>query len=203
MFDPNYKPAIYSASKIWQALNWVELRDKYGYNIIARWIDIPCGTPDNPTGAKLLTPAEKVQLWVECQYDTCSADMSIVYAEKDNEMRGALVEMGMALGASFAGGIPKPIYVIGTCPSFEVAGHSDVAFMHHPLVKRIHTEKYADGTYDYKSGYRDAVKHYLENYHTPENVFRKTGFVHESITGGFGGLHQSPTPNKNQTVRSY
>jgi len=177
-----YNPSIYSASKIWHAPKWVDLRDNHGYNIIARWINIPCGTPDDPTGAKLLTPAEKRQLWLNCQHDTVTADMTVVYAEKNNEQRGALVEMGMALGSALASNTPKPIYVIGTCPSFEVAGHSDVAFMHHPLVHRLkNVMPNLDGSYNHFDGYRQAKEHFLTNYYTPELAFKKTPFLQSNF----------------------
>lgn len=184
MFDHTYKPSIYSASKIWHNTKWTNLRDQWGFNIIARWINLPCGEEGNQTGAKILTPEEKTVLWVECQEDVCNADMTVVYAEKGNEQRGALVEMGMALGCG------RPIYVIGTCPSFEVANHSDVAFMHHPLVKRVSTRQNADGSYDYMDGYRQAVAHYLSTYHTPENVFAKTGFMNANFTASGRKFHK-------------
>jgi len=49
-----YRPTIYSASKIWHAEKWLKLRDEDDFNIISNWINIPCGTKDNPTGAKKL-----------------------------------------------------------------------------------------------------------------------------------------------------
>lgn len=188
MFDSTYKPSIYSASKIWHNTKWTELRDKYGFNIKARWINVPCGTEANMTGAKVFSPAEKAVLWTECEEDSRTSDMMVVYGEKTNEMRGALVEMGIAMGNG------RPVYVIGNCPTFEVAPHSDVAFMYHPLVQRVHTTKFPDGSYDYLNGYKEAVNHYLANYHTPERVFRKTGFL-AGLTGGFRGLHKETAFN--------
>ena len=47
-----YRPSIYSASKIWHAEKWIEMRDKENFNIISHWINVPCGTKENPTGAK-------------------------------------------------------------------------------------------------------------------------------------------------------
>lgn len=189
-FNPDYKPSIYSASKIWHNTKWLALRDVWGYNIISRWINVPCGTEGNMTGAKIFTPAEKAVLWQECDFDARTADMMVVYAERDNEMRGALVEMGIAMGNG------KPIYVIGTCPTFEVAPHSDVAFMYHPLVKRIYTNKHPSGSYDYESGYADAVQHYLEHYHTPERFFANMGFLNRAnITGRKPRIFQEAITN--------
>ncbi len=192
MFNPNYNPTIYSASKIWHNTKWTNLRDEYGFNITARWINYPCGEENKPTGAKLFTPEEKTVLWDYCDDDVSNADMTVVYAEKDNEMRGALVEMGIAMGAK------NPIYVIGTCPSFEVAGHSAVAFMYHRLVHKIREDngfiplqKYEDGSYDYLSGYKQAVAHYLEHYHTRERILAKTGFLNARAAASLPRLHKT------------
>lgn len=183
-FDLNYNPRIYSASKIWHNLRWRELRDKYGFDITARWINVECGTYENPTGAKQLTPPEKRQLWIECAHDVRVADFTAIYGESRDEQRGGTVEFGMTLGYG------NPIYVIGDCPFFGANSHSDAAYMHHPLVHRVHTQKFADGSYDYLTGYREAVKHYLMTYHTPERVFAKTGFLNANSSRSNYGLQQ-------------
>ncbi len=151
-------PKIYSASKIWHATKWQAMRDIHGYNINATWIDIPCGTPEKPTGAKQLTDAEKCVLWTNCSNETRDCDMLICYAEKDDEQRGALVEIGGALANG------HPVYLIGNCPSFMVAGHSDVAFTKHPLFHKIWTSHSPDGVYDHVYGYKKALEHYQEHY---------------------------------------
>ncbi len=185
MFNPNYNPTIYSASKIWHNVRWCDLRDKHGFNIIARWINVECGTYENPTGAKQLTPTEKTQLWIECEEDVRNADMTVVYGEQRDELRGAVVEFGMALGSG------NPVYFIGANPFFGANSHSDAAYMHHPLVQRVHTAKFADGSYDYLSGYKQAVAHYLEHYHTPERIFAKTGFINARIAASKPRLHKT------------
>jgi len=142
-------PKIYSASKIWHAEKWVHARDVMGYNIISGWIDIPCGTPEDPTGAKLLTPEEKRQLWLDCAREVVEADMVIVYAEEDEVQRGVLVEIGGALSAG------TPVYLIGNCESFRPVGHSDAAYANHPLFMRLPTS-------DWKKGYMMAMTAFRE-----------------------------------------
>ena len=146
-----YKPTIYSASKIWHSEKWLEMRDQEGFNIISNWINIPCGSKDNPTGAKKLTIAEKRVLWSECAEEVVKADLLIAYAEEGDEQRGVLVELGGALSSD------TPVYLIGDCETFRACDHSDVAFAYHPLFHRVISQ-------DYKLGYYEAVNHWLETY---------------------------------------
>ena len=202
MFNSAYNPSIYSASKIWHNTKWTDLRDKFGFNINARWINLPCGEEGNQTGAKLLTPEEKLVLWNECQYDVCTADMVVLYCEKREEQRGALVEFGMMLGAAFYAPVPKPVYVIGSCLSIEANAISDVAFMYHPMVHRVSSTLLPNGSYDHLEGYLAAKQHYLEKYHTPENVMRNTGFLHASASSGNARLHQKTITSSTQFLRA-
>ena len=142
-------PSIYSASKIWHAEKWLEARDKMGYNIISGWIDVPCGTPENPTGAKLLTPEEKTRLWMDCAREVASADMLVAYAEEGDDQRGVLVEIGGALSSG------TPVYLIGDCNSFRAKHDSDAAYAHHPLFMKLPTS-------DWKKGYMMAMTAYRE-----------------------------------------
>ena len=146
-----YNPTIYSASKIWHAKKWLEMRDQEGFNIIANWINIPCGSKENPTGAKKLTSSQKKVLWTECAEEVVEADLLIAYAEEGDEQRGVLVEIGGALSSG------TPIYLIGDCETFRACDHSDVAFAYHPLFHRVISQ-------DYKLGYYEAVNHWLEKY---------------------------------------
>lgn len=188
-------PIIYSASKIWHAKRWQYMRDTLGYNINATWIDIPCGSPSDPTGAKLLTDEEKCDLWVDCSNQTRDCDMLICYAEKNDEQRGALVEIGGALAND------NPVYLIGNCPSFMVAGHSDVAFTKHPLFHRVPTEGNQQQGYDFITGYEWAVEHYLNNY-SPEKVFKETLFLHEGFTSGQSRIQQEATTDAIKLLRA-
>ena len=143
-------PKIYSASKIWHANKWLEARDKMGYNVISGWIDVPCGTPENPTGAKLLDASEKRELGRDCAREVAEADMLIAYAEEGDNQRGVLVEIGGALSAG------TPVYLIGDCDSFKARKDSDAAYAHHPLFMRLPTS-------DWKKGYMMAMTAYSEN----------------------------------------
>jgi hypothetical protein len=181
----DYNPSIYSASKIWHNVKWREARDVHGFPITARWINAECGTYENPTGAKVFTPAEKTQLWLECEHDVRVADFTAIYGEHRDEMRGGTVEFGMALGFG------NPVYVIGKCPFFGANSHSDAAYMHHPLVHRIETD-YDSKTesYDWLNGYKLSRIHYLNNYHSPERFFAKTGFLNARSPGRIPRFHQ-------------
>ena len=149
-------PKIYSASKIWHAAKWVEARDKMGYDIISQWIDIPCGTAKNPTGAKLLTPKEKTELWMDCAREVAEADMLIAYAEEGDKQRGVLVEIGGALSSG------TPVYLIGNCKSFESNPFSDAAYCHHPLFMRLPTQDWRKGYLMAVTAYRDCEKEILQ-----------------------------------------
>lgn len=181
-----YKPGIYSASKIWHNTKWQYMRDNFGYAVTSRWINCECGTYDNPSGAKQFNPMEKRQLWIECAEDITKADMTICYGEERDDLKGAVMEMGMTLGER------KPVYVIGDCKFFRPDPRSDAAFMHHPLVHRVSVGKNADGSFDFVEGYASAVKHYLETYHNPERFFRNTPFLNADFTSSFRGLHKAP-----------
>jgi hypothetical protein len=160
------------------------MRDKYGFDITARWIDVECGTYENTTGAKKFNDQQKTVLWQECDEDVTNADMVIVYAEERDELRGAVVEWGIAMGQK------KPIYIIGNCPFFRGNDRSDAAYMHHPLVHRVHAEKNPDGSYDYVKGYRAATIHYLEYYHTPKRFFERSRLLNASPTASIHRLQQ-------------
>lgn len=183
MFNPSYRPAIYSGSKIWHNTKWLDMRDNYGFNVNARWINFPCGEKNDNTLAVQFTDKEKQVLWQECLVDVANCDMAIFYGENDEQQRGALVEFGMAIMAG------KPTYVIGDCPSFVPVNHSDAAYMHHTLVKRISVDKFEDGSYDYINGYKLAALHFRENYHTPKRFFERTPFLNVGFTPSLRGLH--------------
>jgi hypothetical protein len=191
MFNESYNPGIYSASKIWHNTRWTALRDVHGFNITSRWINVPCGSFDNPSGAKAFSPPEKTELWMTCDEDICNADMTICYGEERDELRGAVVEFGMTLGQG------KPTYFFGKNKFFLPNVRSDAAYMHHPLVHYIPVREFADGSFDCLEAYKKAVQHYRENYHTPERVFRNTRFLtqHENIASRVDGFRITAVAN--------
>tara|TARA_Y100000310_G_C20649818_1_gene798757 strand:- start:1361 stop:1828 length:468 start_codon:yes stop_codon:yes gene_type:complete len=147
-----YNPKIYSASKIWHAEKWLDLRDNYNYDIISSWIEVPCGTKENPQGALKFTSAEQSILWQNCVREINQADLLIAYAEEGDDQRGVLVEIGGALTISC------PVYLIGNCDSFRKNDSSDAAFTHHPLFFTFLIPN------THKEGYKAAIKHWHETY---------------------------------------
>ena len=139
------------------------MRDKEDFKIISKWIDLPCGTKENPTGAKLLSSQEKRQLWIDCATEVADADLLIAYAEKGDKQRGVLVEIGGALSTN------TPVYLIGNCKSFRANPYSDAAYCYHPLFHHVIST-------DYKNGYYEAVNHWDEKYAKTalHNIMRAT-----------------------------
>lgn len=112
--------SIYAAAKVWHAPKLQELRDKHGYPIISRWIDLDDNNP--------IVTSNKRLLWEICLEDVKSCDVLVLYCDDYREVhKGTIMECGhaMALG--------KPIYCIGKAQTFVASKESDVAFTHHPL----------------------------------------------------------------------
>jgi hypothetical protein len=106
------KIKIYIASKTKHADKWRKLRAK-GHDIISTWID-EAGQGESKDLADL---AER------CINEAKSADRLILYCESEDFLKGALVEVGAALGAGV------PVYVVGYCDSVVSALNN------HPLWK--------------------------------------------------------------------
>lgn len=102
----------YIASKTRHAEKWRKLRAE-GWDIAATWID-EAGPGET---------ADFADLWRRCVMEACLADLLIVYAEPEDMLKGALVEVGAALGRGV------PVVVVGDCPQFA-------SWLHHPLVRR-------------------------------------------------------------------
>ena len=110
----NFK--VYGASKIWHAPMWQTMRAEL-HNIVSRWIDL---TDDNP-----IVQNQKDVLWRMCFEDVQACDYLVLYSgDEKEEQRGALVELGMAMGMN------KPIFAINRCKSLRASPISDVAFTH-------------------------------------------------------------------------
>ena len=109
---------IYIASKTRHAPRWLELRAYVDVwwpgecKVISSWID--------EAG-----PGETVSfsdLWIRCVQEASSATALIVYAEPDDVLKGALVEVGAALGNGVR------VFVVGVQPGWS--------FVNHPLVTK-------------------------------------------------------------------
>jgi nucleoside 2-deoxyribosyltransferase len=143
MNRPQHK--IYSASKIWHAPEFQNLRDKDGYNIISRWIDL-----DNDSDFVVF---QKDQLWIQCLEDCLSCDLMIIYCKNfDEQQRGVLVELGHVIGAG------KPVYCINDCETFQLCKTSDVAFTHHPNWHWVNDV--SKGRISAKMGFWRAISHF-------------------------------------------
>jgi nucleoside 2-deoxyribosyltransferase len=146
-------PKIYSASKIWHAAKFRELRDSFKFPIISQWIDFP-EDPEDPWIKNC-----KDELWDACLQDCQNADLAIIYCKEfDEEQRGAVMEAGHVMGAG------KPVYCVNTCKTFTPNAISDVAFTHHPLWTWIRRDNHL---FTPLEGFALALAHYNSN-HIPE-----------------------------------
>lgn len=95
-------PSIYTASKTSQAWRWRGLRDK-GFNIIATWID----------EAEEGQSADYADLAQRCIEEAAAADITILYCQPGDILKGALLEVGAALAAG------KEVRCVGDCESIS------------------------------------------------------------------------------------
>ncbi len=100
---------IYTASKTKYAWIWKGLRDR-GYNIISTWIDE--AEPGQTT--------DFIDLSTRCIDEAKEADITLLYCEEGDFLKGALLEAGAALAAG------KEVRLIGSCDSISKV------FCYHP-----------------------------------------------------------------------
>lgn len=98
---------IYIASKVGYAARWRRLRDKAGYQIISTWID----------EAKPGQSEDLADLWTRCVDEAKSASCLILYREDGDDLKGAWVELGVALAACV------PLIIAIGIGRFTVASH--------------------------------------------------------------------------------
>ena len=90
--EENAKPRIYTSSRVKHAPMWKSLRAS-GENIISSWID-QAGPGETPSLS---------ELWVHILEEIADSDYMILYVEPDDfPLKGAFVEVGMALGLGLA-----------------------------------------------------------------------------------------------------
>ena len=111
---------VYPASKLKHGAMWRKLcEDTSGIFLHARWLKHDrIHTPD--------TSDQAVMFWPQDVQDIKTADVVFVYAEKDDHLRGALVEAGIAIATGV------PVVVIGNHPDYGT-------WQYHPLVVRALT----------------------------------------------------------------
>lgn len=108
---------IYTASKTKHAHKWIELRER-GINVNSTWID-EAGKGQTKDMADLCR---------RCIRECIECDAMIVYSEEGDYLKGAFIEMGVALS------IPsKPIVLVGEVLPFGSA------FTYAPQVFRAKT----------------------------------------------------------------
>lgn len=87
--------SVYTASKPRHAAMWREIRAA-GINVIATWIDF-----ENDRDIDCFQ-----RLWIQCAHEAAQADVTLLYIEPHDELRGAYVEMGIALASG------KRVYLV-------------------------------------------------------------------------------------------
>lgn len=115
-------PRVYTASKLSRAQQWIDLR-KQRPDIIwtARWPDL-VGKVDNDT------PENCRLFWLHDVADIRRADVVLVMASEGQNLVGALVEAGVALG------LGKHVIVVAVSDT-KCYG----TWQYHPLVSRVNT----------------------------------------------------------------
>lgn len=107
---------IYIASKTKHADRWRFLRDKVGEPIISTWID----------EAGVGETEDFSDLWRRCILEASTAELLIIYRERDDVLKGGWVELGAAL----ASGVP--VFAVGI-EEFSIA--HDTRIRHFPDMK--------------------------------------------------------------------
>jgi hypothetical protein len=104
---------VYVASKAKHAAWWQALRAA-GLDICSTWVD----WSHNHAGSE---PSEQEwsEHWQKCIYQASTCDVLLLHALPDETQRGALIEMGVALGAG------KKVFIVSPF---------DWSWKHHPNV---------------------------------------------------------------------
>lgn len=99
------KIKIYGASKLDEAQTWRDLKNA-SIHLVSRWPNT--FKEDNDT-----SPGECRKGWIENEEDIRAADILIVLPPRNGgNLRGALVEAGMAIG------LGKKVIIVGQCPDY-------------------------------------------------------------------------------------
>lgn len=112
-YAPAPGPTIYVASRTRHAPHWREMRAA-GWPIISSWID------ESEPGQS----GDPADLWCRVVDEIKASAGVVLLAMPDDVLTGALVEVGIALGAGL------PVVIVGTAPQV----HKHCGFKSHPLV---------------------------------------------------------------------
>lgn len=119
----NYRPKVYTASKLWHAPLWRMFRDRCPqFEFTSRWIE---HVPEMEANAG---PADFGHYWTMDIHDVVRSDFLICFAgpsyEAPDPLKGAFVEAGAMLGSGHG-------YVLAVnCPT-------DWSWTYHPKVVRF------------------------------------------------------------------
>lgn len=116
------KPKIYLASKLHHAQKLRDLRTTWKDQIVitSRWLDMTHIELEE----NIHLPEVYTWCWALDIRDILNSDYLIVYGKPDDNLRGACVEAGVALGNDM------PVFCIGNCPSYGT-------WQYHPQVVRV------------------------------------------------------------------
>jgi hypothetical protein len=117
---------VYIASKIKYAARFRKLRHewkKHNIELHARWFD-------QAQLEDIASPEDFHVFWLVDQHDVKTSNILIVYGEQDDHLRGALVEVGIAIAHNI------PVIIVGDSPSFGT-------WRHHPCCIEASSLEYA------------------------------------------------------------
>lgn len=114
-------PRVYVASRTNHAAMWKRLRAS-GLPIISSWID-EAGPGET---------ADLSELWERVEEEVTGADMLLLYVRPDDfPLKGALIEVGMALASS------TPVIIVAPECDFAAPSYRPIgSWIKHPLVSR-------------------------------------------------------------------
>jgi hypothetical protein len=125
-----YRPKVYTASKLHHYVLWKKMRDDMDWDFVdftASWVDFPTNAaevghldtddPEQPSAADFRDG------WLKNIADIKRADFVLLYAGRENALKGALVECGVAIGLGI------PVLAVGIT--------SEHTWTYHPLVHRF------------------------------------------------------------------
>lgn len=119
---------VYIASKLNYAAQFRQYREtwkKEGIDLHARWFDqalIEQSTKVSPQDFHIF--------WLVDEEDVKTSQALIVYGEKDDKLRGALIETGIAIACGIL------VIIVGDCADFGT-------WQYHPLVTRADSFEHA------------------------------------------------------------
>jgi len=117
-----YKPKVYTASKLHHHVLWKSLRANRDWDFVewtASWIDVP--QIQNELDGEPVELSVYSGAWSQNIWDVRRSDFLLLYAGRENALRGALIEAGCAIGNGIQ------VLAVGVSP--------DNTWLHHPGVK--------------------------------------------------------------------